>query len=80
MAEATAVAERLSKKEAEKLLTEFLKVDEGNETIITDIFTRFGRLYPEHKDIRDKIWQREYFRPFWPDQGERISISEKKRM
>jgi len=49
---------------AEKLLNCLCQTDEGNEAIMTDIFTRFSNTFPEHMNLVNKIYQREVGRPF----------------
>ena len=49
---------------AEKILNGMATVDDGNETIMTDIFTTFIRLFPEHRELANKVYSREIGRPF----------------
>ena len=57
---------------AEKIYGILRLVDEGNETIMTDSFTRFVQAFPESKDIAARIYQKEIGRPFRPYE-ERVS-------
>jgi len=49
---------------AEKILNILSAIDDSNETIMTDSFTRFIRVFPEHLNIAKKIYERENSRPF----------------
>ena len=49
---------------ATKILTMMSGIDEGNETIMTDSFTRFIQTFPEHRRIAEQIYERENARPF----------------
>jgi len=54
----------LSPELAEKIYSLLSVIDSGNETIMTDSFTKFTQAFPETKDIANKIYQREVGRPF----------------
>ena len=50
---------------AERILNEILiKIDDGNETIMTDSFTKFIQAFPEYSKIVEKIYIREIGRSF----------------
>lgn len=60
---------KLDAKLAELILDQILsKIDGGNETIMTDSFTRFINVFPEHRKIAEKIFARENARPFRTDE------------
>jgi len=44
---------------AEKLLSMMSTIDDGNETIMTDSFTKFVNMFPEHQNIANRIYTRE---------------------
>ena len=49
---------------AEKILGIMSQIDDGNETIMTDSFTKFIQAFPGHSKIAEKIYMREIGRPF----------------
>ena len=49
---------------AEKILNIMATIDDGNETIMTDSFTKFIQAFPQHCNIAEKIYIREVGRPF----------------
>ena len=55
---------QLTPEQAESLLNILKNVDEGNETIMTDIFTRLWNVWPEHRDIINRVYTKEVGRPF----------------
>lgn len=62
----------LSPELAEKLLLMMSQIDEGNNTIMTDSFNRFIRLFPDHRKIANNIYERETCKPLLSDE-ERVS-------
>lgn len=60
----------LTPEQASKIFNELSKLDEGNETIMTESFGRFARLFPEHKELAKKIFSREALRPFREYRGD----------